>query len=333
MLHNKRHEPRDLPKPIPKWYPPFRDDVPLAKRRQRDRQHFPWRYDMTLCLAALSIGSRTPPRDIQFALVTVTDERIETDVAGGNFGNKKKMVTHEHGWQALWAGGEAEADDLANTLKEVLEPKTFTFTNIVQKLSEAAAIHLKKLTERHVSAKLKIPFERFLTHGEHEVSADVRNQLWYEIGHLDFGCEMLVSGFGNGMPLLFKIDDEGTVTRVEHFAAIGSGAKVAESVLYQRKQQATTELNQTLYNVYEAFKLSSQIAPAVAGGPHIWLSEHELNNRAEIVEQCVTRSGLKVLDRCFKKYGPKEVKNIPVLKDDNLFTFPTKMIRDWFRPR
>ena len=104
---------------------------------------------MTLCLAALSIGSRQPIRDIQFALVTVTDERIETDTAGGLFGEKKKVVTHDGGWQALWADGEAEADDLANTLKEVLQPETFTATNIVHKLSEAAAIHIKKLTERH----------------------------------------------------------------------------------------------------------------------------------------------------------------------------------------
>ena len=319
MLHNKRH------KPLPPLYKP--------KKRNTKFERLPWEVDVTLCIAAISIGSRMPPRDLQFALVTVTDERIETDIAGGNFGNKKKHIAQPGEWQALWAGGEAEADDLANTLKEVLEPETFTFQNIVHKLSEAAAIHLKKLTERYVSAKLKIPFERFLTHGEHEVSAGVRDQLWYEIEHLDFGCEMLVSGFGNGMPLLFKIDNEGTVTRVEHFAAIGSGAKVAEAVLYQRKQQATTELNQTLYNVYEAFKLSSQIAPAVAGGPHIWLSEHEILNRAEIVEQYVTRSGLKVLERCFKKYAPKEAKNIPVLKDDNLFQFPTKMIRDWFRPR
>jgi len=285
---------------------------------------------MTLCLAALSIGSRTPPRDIQFALVTVTDERIETDVAGGNFGNKKKPIAHPGEWQALWAGGEAEADDLANTLKKVLQPETFTFQNIVHKLSEAAATHKKKLTERHVSLKLGISFERFLTHGEREVSADVRNQLWYEIRHLDFGCEMLVSGFGNGMPLVFKIDNEGTVTRVEHFAAIGTGASVAEAVLYQRKQQVTTELNQTLYNVYEAFRMASQIAPAVSGGPHIWLSEHEILNRAEIVEQFVTQSGLKVLERWFKKYGPKEAKNIPVLTDDNLFTFPTKMMRAFY---
>lgn len=331
MPHNKRHEPPARPYPVPKWIPPARDDFRSKERRKRQR--FPWRYDMTLCLAAISIGSRTPPRDLQFALVTVTDERIETDVAGGNFGNKKKHIAHPGEWQALWADGEAEADDLANTLKEVLQPETFTFQNIVHKFSEATAIHKKKLTERHVSLKLGISFERFLTHGEREVSADVRNQLWYEIGHLDFGCEMLVSGFGNGMPLVFKIDNEGTVTRVEHFAAIGSGAAVAESVLYQREQKVTTELNETLYNVYEAFKISSQIAPAVAGGPNMWISEHEIFNRAEIVEQVVTTSGIKVLERCFKKYGPKKAKNIPVLKDDNLFTFPTKMIRDSFRLR
>jgi hypothetical protein len=285
---------------------------------------------MTLCLAAISIGSRTPPRNLQFALVTVTDERIETDIAGGNFGHKKKVVTHDDKWQALWADGEAEADDFANTLKEVLQPETFTPTNIVGKLSEAAAIHIKKLTERYVSLQLGMSFEDFRTNGEHEVPADVRNQVWYEIKHLNLGCEMIVSGFWNGMPLVFKIDREGAVLRVEHFAAIGSGAAIAESVLYQRGQQATIELNQTLYNVYEAFKMSSQIAPAVAGGPMMWIFEHEIDDRAEIVEQAVMRSGIKVLEKCFSKYGPKKAKNIPVLKDDNLFTFPTKMMRAFY---
>ncbi len=288
---------------------------------------------MTLCLAAISVGSRTPPRDLQFALVTVTDERIETDIAGGNFGHKKKIVTHDEGWQALWADGEAEADDFANTLKEVLQPETFEPTNIVQKLSEAAAIHIKKLTERYVSLRLGMSFEDFRTNGEREVPADVRNQLWYEIRQLNLGCEMIVSGFWNGMPLVFKVDRFGTVSRTEHFAAIGSGAAIAEAVLYQREQRLGNELNETLYNVYEAFKMSSQIAPAVAGGPHIWVAEHEIFKPAEIVERYVTRSGIKVLDRCFKKYGPKKPKNIPILKDDDLYQFPTKFIRDYFRPR
>jgi len=329
MLHNKRHESPALPYPAPKRIPAARDDFRSKDRRKRQR--FPWRHDMTLCLAAISAGSRHPPRKLQFSLVSCTDERIETDIAGGNFGCKKKAVTHDDGWQALWADGEADADDFANTLKDVLQPETFTPTNIVSKLSEAAAIHIKKLTERHVSVKLGISFERFLTHGEHEVLADIRNQLWYEIKHLNLECEMIVSGFWNGMPLLFKIDREGTVSRAEHFAAIGSGAAVAESVLYQREQCLGNELNETLYNVYEAFKMSSQIAPAVAGGPHMWIAEPELNNRAEIAEQYVTRSGIKVLERCFKRYGPKKAKNIPVLKDDNLYTFPTKLIRDFYR--
>jgi hypothetical protein len=65
----------------------------------------------------------------------------------------------------------------------------------------------------------------------------------------------------------------------------------------------------------------------------MWIFEHEINNRAEIIDQYVTRSGIKVLERCFKKYGPEKAKEVPVLKDDNLHTFPTKMIRDFFKPR
>ena len=76
MLHNERHKP-----PPPPFYRP--------KQRKTKFERLPWEVDVTLCIAAISIGSRIPARDLSFAMVMVTDERLQTYDAGGNFGEKE----------------------------------------------------------------------------------------------------------------------------------------------------------------------------------------------------------------------------------------------------
>lgn len=305
MLHNKRHKP------------------PTYDPRKIKSERLPWRHDMTLCIAAISIGSRTPPRDLSFAMVTVTDERIETDSAGGNFGEKRKAITKDAHWHALFADRVSSAHDFASTLKERLRPEQFTDANLVDKLTEGSCAHKEKLIDRLVQLRLATPFERFRVHGKNEVPDDVRTRLWYDIERLEYGCEFIVFGFLNGVPRMFDINRYGDVERSEHFSTIGSGAIVAESSLYAREQRFSTELNETLYNTYEAFRIACRAnAPGVAGGPLIWVFEPDINDRDLIIPRFVTKSGLKTLAKCFDKYGPKKTKMIPTLKDDNFFTLP-----------
>jgi hypothetical protein len=280
---------------------------------------------MTLCIAAISIGSRTPPRDLSFALVTATDERLQTYEAGGNFGEKRKSITNDQHWHALFTGRIASADDFTRTLKALLRPNEFTSDNLLSKLSEGSSAYKEKLIDRLVRRRLGISFEHFRTHGEAEVPSEHRTRVWDEINRLDYECELIVFGFLNGMPLMFDIDSYGDVDRSEHFSTVGSGSGIAESVLYSRGQAFNTELNDTLYHVYEAFRVACQAnAPGVAGGPLIHVFEPDINDRDLIIPRFVTQSGIKTLAKCFDKYGPKKTKNIPTLKDTDFFTLP-----DW----
>lgn len=305
MLHNKRCRP------------------PLYKRKNRSSERLPWEVDVTLCIAAVSIGSRMPPRDLSFAMVTVTDERVETDSAGGNFGEKSKAITKDDHWHALFADRVSSAHDFASTLKETLRPERFTDTNLVDKLTEGSVAHKEKLIDRLVRLKFGFSFGHFREHGSSEVPDDVRNRLWYEIEKLDYGCEFIVFGFLSGVPRMLDINRYGDVERSEHFSAIGTGATVAESSLFARGQTSTTELNDTIYNAYEAFRVACRAnPPGVAGGPLIRIFEPDNNDRDLIISRYVTTSGRKTLQKCFDKYGPKKTKNIPTLKDDDFFTLP-----------
>ena len=126
----------------------------------------------------------------------------------------------------------------------------------------------------------------------------------------------------SGLPNLFQINRYGDVEKADHFAAIGSGAVIAESVLYQREQKLSNELNETLYNVYEAFRLASK-APGVSGEPHIWVYEPELgDSMITIVPRFLSPSGHKVLAKCFDRYGPKKARKIPTFSDEHFGELP-----------
>src|SRR6185503_4661400 len=237
MLHNKRHRP-----------PPT---LPFFKRKTRPKR-LPWEIDMTLCIAAISVGTRFPPRDLSFAIVTITDQRIETDTAGGNFGGKQMPIAQDGQWHVLYSDIVSAAHDFSSTLRTVLEPHQFTRDNLLDRLNQASSVHKQKLIERLVQSRVGMSFEYFRLHGEQEMPADVRSRLWYDIERLDYECELILCGFLGNMPNLFQIKRYGDVEKADHFAAIGSGAVIAESVLYQREQKHSNELNETLYNVYEA---------------------------------------------------------------------------------
>lgn len=89
-------------------------------------------------------------------------------------------------------------------------------------------------------------------------------------------------------------------------------------MLYQREQQLTNELNQTLYNVYEAYRLASK-APGVSGDPHIWVYEPEIDDPTTIVPRLLNPSGDKILAKCFDRYGPKKARNIPTFSNDHFW--------------
>src|SRR5438309_827952 len=147
MLQSMRHKPRSVHK---------------SKR-------LPWRRKMTLCIAAVcreEIG-RAP------RIVISADKRSEVAWAGGNVAFKFSWGSVE--LAALIAGDESKARDLLITCCEILGAESLTMFNIEQKINQAAAAHKAKLVDRHVRSRAAISFERFLTNGQSELTAEVRN--------------------------------------------------------------------------------------------------------------------------------------------------------------
>ena len=150
---------------------------------------------MTLCIAAISVGTRFPPRDLSFAIVTITDQRIQTDTAGGNFGSKQMPIAQDGQWHVLYSDIVSAAHDFSSTLRTVLQPHEFTRDNLLDRLNQASSVHKQKLIERLVQSRVGMSFEHFRLHGEQEMPADVRNRVWYDIERLDYGCELILCGF------------------------------------------------------------------------------------------------------------------------------------------
>jgi hypothetical protein len=265
---------------------------------------------MTLCMAAACQEQGA------LRIVALTDSRIEAVWAGANTGYKYAWLA-EPDWPMLIAGDLSSAKEFAKTCRSVVEPSEFTALNIVDKISDAALAHKRKLAERLVRSRLSIPFERFVKHGEKEIPSDVRTRLWYDLAQLELGCSAIVYGFLNDRPQIFLIEDSGDVTIRSEFIAIGTGYVVAHSALYYREQQSACSVERTLYNLFEAFFLAQEHrVPGVGGNPQAMICAP---NKDGGMDKYLVLSKYKgKLKAAFKRYGPKPAKNVPPLEPGGL---------------
>ncbi len=261
---------------------------------------------MTLCIAAACEENR---------IVTLMDTRTETAYSGSDTGFKFDWIAR--GWTALLAGEMSKAEEFTATLRSMLKAEEFTRENIWDKLNEGSCAHKEKLCKQMIGLRLGISWERFLASGDTEVSPEVRNRLWYEVQDLKFGCELVVCGFINNGTHIFRIDDTGNVSGEQNFASVGTGSMIAESVLDRRGQSRDMSLEQTIYNVAEAFALTVKgKAPGVGGMPHMLIAK-------EIGSDVVVKTtGLKLdrlLSEWLRKYSPKDVGDLQTLDDTYFF--------------
>jgi hypothetical protein len=257
---------------------------------------------VTLCMTATCwerLGER---------IVSWSDLRVGPDWAAADIGLKQDWVCR--GWSALLAGTDSKGEDLAATFRQVLKPEEFTYDNIFDKFNQASAAHKAKLCQRLVEMNLGITFERFLTNGAQELTPEVRTRMLYKLEALQFGCSVLIFGFLLGKPYIFSVDEDGEVSIEENFAAIGTGGIIAESVLFQREQQIGYPLEETLYNMYEAFTIAHKSkATGVGEVSNVWI--YEPTNDGWMKSKQLTPMGESVLKVHFERYGPKRIDQSP----------------------
>lgn len=265
---------------------------------------------MTLCIAAACKDGR---------IVALTDTRMETDYSGSDAGFKWDFVAS--GWIALLSGNLSKATQAVATIRSVVIDAQFTRSNVRDKFSEASSAHYEKLCRELIALSLGMPWEQFLTKGKKEIEPETRRRAWKKIEGLHFDCDLIIFGFVEGAPHILSVYRDGTVDIEQNFAAIGSGATTAESVLDQRNQNMkVTPIEVTVYHVYEAYALALRAKIHGVGGPPQLQIIKSLGN-GKVERRPPSPELTKLLPQWVEKYGPQPVDSLPTF-DDKYFGEP-----------
>jgi 20S proteasome alpha/beta subunit len=293
---------------------PRRKIIPYTplKHKRYPRDKFPWRYQMTLCIAAVCQEQRSE------RIVIGTDWKAGTDIAAAE--NEDKLYWITDNIAVMIAGTITRAVDLKNTYSQYFsslteQPPKITAPNISDTLREPLTIYLEKRADEYTQSKIKLSYEKFLEAvGKKQIPKAVATEIFSELGKLELEAELIICLYtDDGAARVYRVDDSG-LALCNNFVAIGSGSTIAEGALYQRKQESRMRVGTTLYNVYEAMKLGS-ISPTVG-------SEHTLSvlrrpRKGETVMSGMvdpSESTNRLLARTFKNYGPKPMRGMSLPK-------------------
>jgi 20S proteasome alpha/beta subunit len=160
----------------------------------------------------------------------------------------------------------------------------------------------------HVDDALRIYRNRLAT--KIPTLADFKEDLWMGFQELkdslsrrgqdQTDVQLIIGGYVEGEPSLFSVSSDG-VYSPPSYCTIGSGGYVADAMLRWRKTSRYSQLDEVLYAVYEAKKMS-EISPHV--GPTTTMLVLLRTERIYVV-QGVQDEAMKYLDSCFRKFGPR----------------------------
>ena len=117
------------------------------------------------------------------------------------------------------------------------------------------------------------------------------------------GDAPLTFGFRSSRrPYIFKVQSE-MVSMCENFSAIGSGGYLAEASLFQRSQNFHQDAASTIYQIYEAKKLSEK-ADGVGQKTRIIVVHSD-----DTIQQ-VKDDGIQILEGYFQRFGLQKVAGV-----------------------
>jgi ATP-dependent protease HslVU (ClpYQ) peptidase subunit len=192
---------------------------------------------MTLCIAAICQDQGKP------RIVVATDWKASIGEASAENQDKLRWVTDNI--PMLLAGSVSRALELQATYRQFFDglnkrtpPIIPDEKNIGDLVRKPAAIFKAKLSNEHVSLKLGLPYKEFREAvGKGEIPDSVATDTYAEINNIDLDCSIILPFFLERDTYIFRVESNGCVEECDNFAAIGSGAPIAEGVLFQREQE------------------------------------------------------------------------------------------------
>lgn len=272
---------------------------------------------MTLCLAAVCDDEEG--KDTKIVLCCDL-ERQQEGIGASETEDKLSFV--RAGWPTLIAGVITKANDLVEVYAEYLASHFAEITefNLKDKLRIPAHTQKERLVDEYLRQTYAFSREYFNNKGKKVLPESFMSTALDDVSRIKLDGSLIISGFFGESdfysgemkqrPFLAVVDEYTDVkgsqeyVRLESaFAAIGTGSYTALSTLYRRRQQSTDSLVRTLYNVYEANRLSEE----VPGVGKEFLSIDVLHEDGKM--ESMTDAGYKYFRALYeKKYGPREIK-------------------------
>lgn len=218
---------------------------------------------MTVCIAA-----RCRTADKKHAIVTISDMKLSTGSYSGEMATLK--VRHiSRQWKCLIAGTFAHHVPLIDHISNAVGPwnTVISHEDIKQKCTNAFIAENKRLVEETILSPFGLTLETFLK-SRKELGESLYERTWAEIVRVKVDCQMIVCGFSPN-PHIFTVenptsDRPGFITDCDFpgFAAIGSGAYLADSTLFALQQNPVRSLAETIY-LLSAAKFAAEAASDV----------------------------------------------------------------------
>jgi len=219
---------------------------------------------MTICIAAACQGGKT--------IVLAADREIAFGFTSAEFPGGK-FITLFHDWAVGFAGNVTNANDVIGAADNLSAPGSTAATRKLAKLSLSDArgimekayreARLKRAEGLHL-ANRGMTLQEFRKTGSQTLPPTTYAEIDARIANLDYGTDLIVSGFPEGEELgtVFTVTNPGIT--VEHtllgFWCVGSGAAAAQMSIFNRLYSRLCSVEEATYYVYEAKRAAENAA-------------------------------------------------------------------------
>jgi hypothetical protein len=169
-------------------------------------------------------------------IIKVRDVGGATVLLGGSTSNSKELLTACTPYILAYPNG---GDDLA-------------ITKLRQGLVGAVKLRKREVATAALSAQLGLSWDEVSELSKTHPHSAILDDAWRCIKSVQLDAELVVSVFTDDEVALLVIDQKGTVTWADHYAAIGTGSSIASVFLHQREYWDSMSLEECVYRVVEA---------------------------------------------------------------------------------
>ena len=253
---------------------------------------------MTVCIAAAA-----ETEEGQRALVLCTDRRVGGALGSAETGLKSRYITK--GWRLLTSGDEHEIMALDKLYTQRFRQINATKPeNLDESMRWPVNERKRQLASEFIRARFATSLEDFQQHAKQRLPDDIFHEAIRAIGDIRTEADVVMAGFSDEYSAeIYECCGDGKVRIHEDFAVIGEGALIATSSLLRRRQDYVTTLNDTLFNVFEAKRLSEAVG-SVGRGTSLSVLYPDGTHKY------VSSAARTELNVHYKKYGPQSYQSI-----------------------